>query len=60
NCVRTLDEENKQVLQQALLQTAKADNQCVAKEALILLTLKYILQDTDGKYEVISCDTHGS
>lgn len=60
NRVRTLDEENKQVLQQALLQTAKADNQCVAKEALILLTLKYILQDTDGKYEVISCNTHGS
>ena len=59
-CVRDLDDEKKQILQQALLQTAKADNQCVAKEALILLALKYILADTDGKYEVLSCDTRGS
>lgn len=58
-CVRDLDDDKKRILQQALLQTAKADNQCVAKEALILLALKYILEDTDGKYEVISCDTHG-
>jgi hypothetical protein len=60
NCVRDLDDDKKQILQQALLKTAKADNQCVAKEALILLALKYILADTDGKYEVLSCDTRGS
>ena len=59
-CVRDLDDEKKQILQQALLQTAKADNQCVAKEALILLALKYILEDNDGKYEVLSCDTRGA
>ena len=59
-CVRDLDDDKKQILQQALLQTAKADNQCVAKEALILLALKYILEDNDGKYEVLSCDTRGA
>ena len=60
NCVRELDNDAKQQLQEALLQTANADNQCVAREALILLALKYILEDTDGKYELLSCDTHGS
>ena len=59
-CVRDLDDDKKQILQQALLQTAKADNQCVAKEALILLALKYILEDNDDKYEVLSCDTRGA
>ena len=58
--LRLLDEDSKRRLQQALLRTANADNQCVAKEALILLTLNYVLQDTDGKYEVLSCNTHGS
>lgn len=60
NSVRNIDDDKKQILQQALLQTARADNQCVAKEALILLALKYVLEDTDGKYEVLSCDTRGS
>lgn len=59
NCIRELDKETKDILQQALLQTAKADNQCVAKEALILLALKYVLEDTDAKYQVLSCDTTG-
>lgn len=58
--LRLLEEDSKQRLQEALLRTANADNQCVAKEALILLTLKYILLDNDNKYEVISCHTHGS
>ena len=58
--VRNLDTEAKQQLQEALLQTANADNQCVAREALILLALKYVLEDSDGKYELLSCDTHGS
>lgn len=58
--VRDLDTRDKQELQNALLQTANADNQCVAKEALILLTLKYIIEDLDDKYEVLSCATNES
>lgn len=58
--VRDLDADSKHQLQEALLQTANADNQCVAREALILLALKYVLEDSDGKYELLSCDTHGS
>lgn len=58
--VRNLDHEAKLQLQEALLHTANADNQCVAREALILLALKYVLEDSDGKYELLSCDTHGS
>lgn len=60
NRIRELDDEYKQLLQDALLQTAKADNQCVAREALILLALKYTLQDQSGKYELLSCPSHGA
>ena len=58
--VRDLDDRDKEELQNALSRTANADNQCVAREALILLTLKYVLYDTDEKYEVISCATNES
>lgn len=58
--VRDLDDRDKKELQNALSRTANADNQCVSKEALILLALKYILEDDDEKYEVLSCPTNGS
>jgi len=37
-----------------LTKAAYSDNSCVAREALLLLTLKYTLHDTDGKYHLIS------
>ena len=58
--LRDLDANTKQEVHNALLQTSLVDNQCVAREALILLALKYILEDKDGKYELLSCDTRGS
>lgn len=58
--VRNLDDHDKEELRYALSRTANADNQCVSKEALILLALKYVLEDDDEKYEVLSCPTNGS
>ena len=43
-----------------LTKAAYADNSCVAREALLLLTLKLILHDTDGKYHLISSQAGGT
>lgn len=60
NDIKKLTDDDKNKLHDSLLNTANADNACVAREALILLTLQLILKDTDNKYELLSYDTHGS
>ena len=60
NDVRELSDSDKCQLKRYLVDTANADNACVAREALIMLTLNLILDDKENKYELLSYDTHGS
>ena len=60
NTLKGLEGEERQVMSNLLHKLANADAACVAREALIILSFKLMLDDTDGKYELMSCDTHGS
>ena len=43
-----------------LKKAAYSDNTCVAREALLLLTLELTLNDTQGKYNLLSSQVRGS
>lgn len=60
NDAKGLTSDDKKQLRDSLIETANADNACVAREALIMLTLNLVLDDEDDKYELLSYDTHGS
>lgn len=58
--VRLMPDREKRKLEKHLLDTAQADSACVAREALILLSLKLILNGKKDKYQMVSFDTVGS
>jgi len=58
--VKSMSSGDKNLLRQVLLKTANSDDACVAREALILLTLSVMLEDEDDKYGMAEYDTMGS
>lgn len=57
---KTMSRSDKESLWNELRRTASSDDACVAREALILLSLEKMMYDTADKYGMVSYDTMGS
>lgn len=58
-CFRHLSKEEQKNIYSHLKKAIFSDQSCIAREALLLMTLSLVLHDTDNKYQVFSTKLRG-